>query len=160
MFGLHPLQTFAAGAGETAFAGAGCAIAGSTHEALGVAESLARRLGMTPFEIEDEQRAAYHAAASVASNFLITLQAAAEEIAGGVGHRDEARRCWRLWCARAWRTGLPAALRARSPVPWPAATRKRWSGSATRSRPAPQLLDLFDALVERTRALAGSEVPA
>ena len=46
---------------------------------------LARALGMTPFEIDDEGRAAYHAAASVASNFLVTLQAAAERIAAGAG---------------------------------------------------------------------------
>ena len=47
---------------------------------------------MTPFEIDDEGRAAYHAAASVASNFLVTLQAAAETIAAGAGlERREAR---------------------------------------------------------------------
>ena len=39
-------------------------------------------LGMTPFEIADEDRAAYHAAASIASNFLVTLEAAAERLLG------------------------------------------------------------------------------
>ncbi len=47
---------------------------------------------MTPFEIDDEGRAAYHAAASTASNFLVTLQAAAEAIARGAGlGREDAR---------------------------------------------------------------------
>jgi prephenate dehydrogenase len=50
-FGLHPLQTFATG--SESFAGAGCAIAGSTAEALAFAAGLARVLGMTPFEIDD-----------------------------------------------------------------------------------------------------------
>ena len=35
-FGLHPLQTFTGDEGPEAFAGAGCAIAGSTPEALAV----------------------------------------------------------------------------------------------------------------------------
>ena len=38
---------------------------------------------MNAFEIDDRGRAAYHAAASVASNFLVTLKAAAERIAAG-----------------------------------------------------------------------------
>src|ERR671923_198884 len=67
------------------FAGAGCAIAGSTPEAVAVAEALARSLGMNPFEIDDAGRAAYHAAASLASNFLVTLQAAAKKIATKAG---------------------------------------------------------------------------
>ena len=84
-FGLHPLQTFAGDAGSPDLAGVGAAVAGSTPDALEVAEYLARRLGMRPFVISDEERAAYHAAASMASNFLVTLEAAAERVAGGAG---------------------------------------------------------------------------
>ena len=40
---------------------------------------------MRPFELDDADRAAYHAAASIASNFLVTLEAAAEEVAAGAG---------------------------------------------------------------------------
>ncbi len=82
-FGLHPLQTIAHAG--VRFEGAGAAVAGTTPEALAFATALAERLGMTPFEIDDEGRAAYHAAASVASNFLVTLQSTAETIAGGAG---------------------------------------------------------------------------
>ena len=71
--------------GRETLPGRGCAVAGSTPRALDFAAALAGRLGMTPFEIDDEGRAAYHAAASVASNFLVTLQAAAESIAAGAG---------------------------------------------------------------------------
>ena len=38
---------------------------------------------MRPFGLADADRAAYHAAASVASNFLLTLEDAAERIAAG-----------------------------------------------------------------------------
>ena len=45
-----------------------------------------------PFELADDRRAAYHAAASIASNFLVTLEAAAERIAAGAGlPPDQAR---------------------------------------------------------------------
>ena len=87
----HPLQTFSSG--ETDVAGCGCAIAGSTADALEVARRLALDLGMEPVEIDDSRRAAYHAAASIASNFLVTLEATAEKVAGGAGiEPDQARR--------------------------------------------------------------------
>ena len=40
---------------------------------------------MRPVEIADDDRAAYHAAASIASNFLVTLEAAAERVAATAG---------------------------------------------------------------------------
>jgi predicted short-subunit dehydrogenase-like oxidoreductase (DUF2520 family) len=82
-FALHPLQTFTAAGGE--FRGAGCAIGGTTPRALATAEAIARTLGMRPFELADAARPAYHAAASIASNFLVTLEAAAEQVAAGAG---------------------------------------------------------------------------
>ena len=74
-FAMHPLMTVTTHGAD--FAGAGAAVAGSTPAALDVARSLALRLGMMPVEIADRDRAAYHAAASVASNFLVTLEDAA-----------------------------------------------------------------------------------
>ena len=57
-----------------------------------MARELALSLGMVPFELSDDRRAAYHAAASTASNFLVTLEAAAERLAGGAGlPPDQAR---------------------------------------------------------------------
>src|SRR5581483_3378095 len=78
-FGLHPLMT--ATAAGARFTGAGAAIAGSSERALATARRLALDLGMTPVEVAADDRAAYHAAASVASNFLVTLEAAAERLA-------------------------------------------------------------------------------
>ena len=62
------------------FAGATAAVAGSTAEALALATHLARTLDMNPIDVPDRDRAAYHAAASMASNFLLTLEWAAQRV--------------------------------------------------------------------------------
>jgi predicted short-subunit dehydrogenase-like oxidoreductase (DUF2520 family) len=85
-FSLHPLQTFADG--ETAVEGTPCAIAGSNEAALRFAESLAESLGMRPFEVAEENRAAYHAAAAIASNLLVALQESAAELLERAGVED------------------------------------------------------------------------
>nr|MDQ3936037.1 DUF2520 domain-containing protein [Actinomycetota bacterium] len=85
-FGLHPLQTITGA--DTRLEGVGCGVAGAP-----VARELAEALGMEPFELHDEQRAAYHAAASIASNYLLALEATAEAVAAGAGIApDQARR--------------------------------------------------------------------
>jgi predicted short-subunit dehydrogenase-like oxidoreductase (DUF2520 family) len=158
-FGMHPLQTFTGGDSDT-FAGAGCAIAGSTPEALAFAADLARTLGMAPFEIDDDGRAAYHASASVAANFLVTLQAAAERIAAGAGLEPaEARRLLiplvRRTVENVAEHGPGHALTgpvARGDDATVAAQRRAVAEAA------PELLDLFDVLVAHTRELAGARV--
>lgn len=68
---LHPLQTLPdAERGAARLRGAPAAVAGDPE-----VEALARAIGMTPFRVDDEDRAAYHAAACVASNHLVTLLA-------------------------------------------------------------------------------------
>ena len=149
--------------GLDVFAGAGCAVAGSSPEALGFASGLAQALGMTAFEIDDEGRAAYHAAASVASNFLVTLQAAAESIAAGAG-LEPVRGTRAAGAAAAPDGREPRRAGPRAGAHGPGGARRR----ARPSRPsaqavaeiAPHLLELFDELVHHTRTLAGQEVPA
>jgi predicted short-subunit dehydrogenase-like oxidoreductase (DUF2520 family) len=161
LFGLHPLQTVA-GPDDASFAGAGCAVAGSTPEALAASTALAEALGMRPFAIEDGARAAYHAAASVASNFLVALEAAAEELAGGAGlDPDEARallaplvrRTVDNWAAHGPERALTGPV-ARGDEATVAVQRDAVAAVA------PHLLPLFDELVERTRQLAATAVPA
>lgn len=77
-FSLHPLMTVPATGAS--FAGVPAAVAG--HD---IAEQIAAALGMQPFRIEEDDRAAYHAAASMASNFLVILEDAAERVAGTAG---------------------------------------------------------------------------
>lgn len=153
-FGFHPLQTVTGP--ETDFRGCGCAIAGTTPEALATARALAEALGMEPFEISDDARAAYHAAASIASNFLVTLEAAAEAVAGGAGiEPEQARRLLaplvRTTVANWERLGPEGALTgpvARGDEVTVARQRRAVEAAA------PDLLPLFDALVERTKAMA------
>jgi predicted short-subunit dehydrogenase-like oxidoreductase (DUF2520 family) len=165
-FGMHPLQTFAERVGHDgareAFAGAGCAVAGSTPAALAFATGLAHTLGMTPFEIDDDGRAAYHAAASVASNFLVTLLAAAERIAAGAGLEPPDARSLLAPLVRRTVDNL-GELGPERALTGPVArgddatvARQRTAVEAA----APELVDLFDELVRHTRALAGHEVSA
>ena len=150
-FGLHPLMTVTQ-AGAT-FAGAGAAVAGSTAAALAFAQALAAELGMHAVEIADADRAAYHAAASVASNFLVTLEDAAETLLRTTGADRQllvplVRAAVENWAA----LGGPQALTgpiARGDEATVARQR------ATIEERAPQLLALFDALADATRALAG-----
>jgi predicted short-subunit dehydrogenase-like oxidoreductase (DUF2520 family) len=155
LFGLHPLQTFAGV--KTSFEGCGCAVAGSTPAAGEAAAGIARRLGMTPFELTDDRRAAYHAAASIASNFLVTLQAAAESLAAAAGlERAEARRL----LAPLVRSTVEnwAAVGPEEALTGPVARGDELTVAAQRKaveEAEPRLLELFDALVEETRVLAG-----
>ena len=154
VFGFHPLQTFAGGTPD--LRGIGCAIAGSTPEALETARTIAEGLGMVPFELPDHKRDAYHAAASVASNFLVTLQAMAEEVARDAGLEPaQARRL----LAPLVRTTVAnwVALGPEAALTGPVARGDEHTVTAQRqaiSAASPQLLPLFDALVERTRAIA------
>jgi predicted short-subunit dehydrogenase-like oxidoreductase (DUF2520 family) len=79
-FSLHPLQTFTLARGPEQFDGAWGAISGSSPEAIAAARELGGLLGVKPFEVRDEDRPLYHAAASFASAFLVTLH----DIAAGL----------------------------------------------------------------------------
>jgi predicted short-subunit dehydrogenase-like oxidoreductase (DUF2520 family) len=76
---LHPLQTFAA-PDPARVAGAWAAVAGPPAVA-----DLARDLGLHPFVVDDDRRAAYHAAAVVASNHLVALLGQVERLADAAG---------------------------------------------------------------------------
>jgi predicted short-subunit dehydrogenase-like oxidoreductase (DUF2520 family) len=78
--GFHPLQTLPdPERGAAALNGAFVGIGGGP-EATPVLTELAESLGMTPFPLADESRPAYHAAASAASNFVITALATAGDL--------------------------------------------------------------------------------
>jgi predicted short-subunit dehydrogenase-like oxidoreductase (DUF2520 family) len=153
-FGLHPLQTVTGP--ETSFEGCGCAIAGSSPEALELARALAVAARMEPFEIDDSARAAYHAAASIASNFVVTLEWMAERVAAAAGiEPGDARRMLAPlvrntvdnWAALGPQAALTGPV-ARGDEVTVARQRKAIADAA------PDLLPLFDALVDQTRELA------
>ncbi|MFL5895986.1 MAG: DUF2520 domain-containing protein [Thermoleophilaceae bacterium] len=153
-FGLHPLQ--AVTGADTSFEGSGCAIAGRSAEALELARELARAVGMQPFEIDDAARAAYHASASIASNFLVTLEWMAERVAAaaGIGPEDARRMLAPLvrqtvdnWAELGPRAALTGPV-ARGDELTVARQRRAIQDAA------PDLLPLFDALVAGTREVA------
>jgi predicted short-subunit dehydrogenase-like oxidoreductase (DUF2520 family) len=156
-FSLHPLMSVT-GAGAR-FAGAGAAIAGDSPRALRLAHRLADALGMRAVEIADGDRAAYHAAASIASNFLVTLEAAAERLAETAGADREllaplVRATVENWVRLGPRDALTGPV-ARGDDATVATQR------AAVAERAADLLPLFDALVAATRAIAAPEpVPA
>jgi predicted short-subunit dehydrogenase-like oxidoreductase (DUF2520 family) len=149
-FSLHPLMTVTSEGAD--FAGAGAAIDGSTPRAVALAAALARALRMHPVQIAEEDRALYHAAASIASNFLITLEAAAERLGAGVGlERDQlvplVRATVENWASLGPQRALTGPV-ARGDE----ATVARQRDAVARA--APELLALFDVLVSATRGLA------
>lgn len=151
LFSLHPLQTIPSP--ESSLAGAPAAIAGSTATALGVAGRLATALGMRPFEVPDEARAAYHAAASIAANFLVTLEQSAVRLLEGAGVEDgrELLTPLVLRSAANWSEHGAAALTG--PIARGDEATVERQLAALRDI-APELVPAYEALAERTRALA------
>lgn len=151
-FSIHPLVSVTrAGA---VFAGAPAALAASTPHAREVAEALSAVLGMTGFGVADDDRAAYHAAASIASNFLLTLEDIAAQLAASAGVPRDAlvplvRATVENWAARGAAASLTGPIaRGDDDV----VVRQRAAVAAR----LPQYVDLFDALVTATRAVAAS----
>ena len=89
-FSLHPLQTFTLARGPEQLDGAWAAVSGESAEALAAGFALAELLGLRPFELDDRERAVYHAGAAIASNYLVTLHRAAAELAAAADTPPEA----------------------------------------------------------------------
>jgi len=89
-FSVHPLQTFTLRRGPEQFDGAWAAVTGESDEARVTATWLAETLGLQPFHLSDENRAAYHAGAAIASNYLVTLRHAAGALLTAAGAPPEA----------------------------------------------------------------------
>jgi predicted short-subunit dehydrogenase-like oxidoreductase (DUF2520 family) len=153
-FSLHPLQTIPDD--RSPVAGSPAAIAGSGEEAIGLARRLAEALAMRPFEVPDEARAAYHAAASIASNFLIALEESAATLLERAGVEDARE--------------LLAPLVLRSAANWAERGGAALTGPIARGdhatvarhleelrERAPELLAVYEALAARTMTIAGHD---
>lgn len=149
-FSLHPLMTVSEK--STRFAGAGCAVAATTERARTMAIDLGRALGMRPFEVADADRALYHAAASVASNYVVTLAGIAEQLAARAGVPREllaplAGAAVDQWSRRGAREALTGPI-----VRGDMDTVRRQRAAVAAQ--APDALAAWDALAERTEVLA------
>lgn len=154
-FSIHPLTTVT-GEGSS-FDGVPAAIAGASTRALAVAHALARMLGMRPFEVADADRSAYHAAASIASNFLVALEAFAEELAASAGVTRDALAPLVRATVDNWQRDGAASLTG--PIARGDETTVARQRAAVADR-VPDRLPLFDALAEATRQLAASRTAA
>ncbi len=157
VFGMHPLQTVPDA--DAAIAGAPCAVSGSAEHPRALARALAERLGMRPFDIVEEQRAAYHAAACMASNFLVALEESAAGLLAAAGIEDGRE----LLAPLVLRTVANWSERGPSALTGPIArgdeeTIARHLDALAET--APELSAAYRALAERTRAIAATEVTA
>ena len=155
-FSLHPLMTVTADGAM--FSGAAAAVAGTTDRAIAAARSLATALGMRPLEVADADRAAYHAAASMASNFLVTLEAAAERLAATAGIDRAALAPLVGATVENWVALGPERALTGPLVRGDEATVARQRAAVAQR--APELVALFDTLADATRALAASRAVA
>jgi predicted short-subunit dehydrogenase-like oxidoreductase (DUF2520 family) len=89
-FGLHPLQSFSKALGPEQLDGAWGAVTAESDDARAVGRWLAETLGLRPFDLADEARSAYHAGAVMASNYLVTLRAAARSLLDAAGAPPDA----------------------------------------------------------------------
>lgn len=150
-FVAHPLLPITRAGAD--FRGAVCATDGSSPRAMEIAEQLARTVGMRAVRVPVERRALYHAAASMAANFITTLEDAAEQLAApcGINRTDLAplvRAALENWLALGGQRALvgPVSRGERETV-----AQQRKAVAET----APHLLPLWDALEHSTRTLAG-----
>jgi predicted short-subunit dehydrogenase-like oxidoreductase (DUF2520 family) len=89
---LHPLQAIARPeVARTRLRGALAAVTGD-ERACAVGAELARTLGMRPVQLSGGAKPRYHAAAVIASNYLVVLAAAAERLMAEAGVDAEAAR--------------------------------------------------------------------
>lgn len=152
-FLLHPLLSVV---GERAsFNGATCAVEWSSDDARDVAFALATRLGMRARVIAAGQRALYHAAASAASNYVTTTLGLAERLAEHVGIDRSALLPLVQSAVDHW-----AAHGAAHALTGPIARGDEATVSAQRDaveQEAPELLRVWDDLVQATRDLAATK---
>jgi predicted short-subunit dehydrogenase-like oxidoreductase (DUF2520 family) len=155
VFSLHPLQTIPDPGSD--LVGAPCAIAASTPAALALARELALLLEMRPFDVPDEARAGYHAAAAIASNLLVALEESAAGLLerSGVDHPPrELLAPLVLRTAANWAERGPDALTG--PIARGDAATVERHLEALREL-APELVPMYEALAERAHELAATE---
>lgn len=155
-FSIHPLQTITGGESPDVFHGIGAAVAGRTLDALAAAGRLAKALGARPFPVDDAHRAGYHAAASLASNLVLVVLDAAEQMALAAGIRDPRE----LLAPLVTRTVENwADVGAATALTGPIARGDEQTVLRQRTAildAAPELTDLFDRLGDGARRLAAS----
>jgi len=110
---------------------------------------------MKPFEVPDDRRSAYHAAAVMASNFLIALEEAAAVLLARAGVEDARAILTPLVLRTAANWAEAGSMALTGPIARGDAVTVQRHRDALREL-APELLPLYDALAERTVAAAAA----
>jgi predicted short-subunit dehydrogenase-like oxidoreductase (DUF2520 family) len=151
-FGLHPLQSFSKARGPEQLDGAWAAITAESTEARSAGVWLAETLGLRPFVLEDAERAAYHAGAAIASNYLVTLHALAASLLEVAGAPPEA-------LGPLMRGVVDNEFELTGPI-----ARGDWETVgrhlAVIRKHRPELEELYLALAAETARIAGRELPS
>ncbi len=150
-FGMHPLQSFSKVLGPEQLDGAWAAVTAETDEARTVGFRLAETLGLRPFELDDASRAAYHAGAAIASNYLVTLRHAAGSLLEAAGAPPEA-------LGPLMRGVIETGFELTGPIArgdWETVERHLAVIRAER----PELEELYLVLAAETAKIAGRELP-
>jgi predicted short-subunit dehydrogenase-like oxidoreductase (DUF2520 family) len=152
-FSLHPLMSVPTGSSPDVLKGAGAAIDATSEKGLQIAHALADYLGLRATRVEPEDRVAYHAAGAMAANFLVALEACAEQLAATAGVTRQQLAPLVLATAHQWaELGPEAALTG--PIVRGDEEIVARHRAAVQER-TPELLALWDALADATRRLAG-----
>jgi predicted short-subunit dehydrogenase-like oxidoreductase (DUF2520 family) len=155
-FGMHPLMSFTRTRGAVFDAaqldGAWAAVTAETDEARESGVWLAGILGLRPFLLDDAARAAYHAGAAMASNYLVTLRSAAGSLLETAGAPPEA-------LDALMRGVIDGGFELTGPISrgdWETVERHLEVIRTER----PELEALYLVLAEATAEIAGRELPA
>jgi predicted short-subunit dehydrogenase-like oxidoreductase (DUF2520 family) len=150
-FGMHPLQSFSKALGPEQLDGAWAAVTAQREEARVIGFRLAETLGLRPFELDDSSRAAYHAGAAIASNYLVTLRRAAGSLLEAAGAPPEA-------LGPLMRGVIETGFELTGPIArgdWETIERHLAVIRAER----PELEELYLVLAAETAKIAGRELP-
>jgi predicted short-subunit dehydrogenase-like oxidoreductase (DUF2520 family) len=151
-FGMHPLQTFTSRRGAEQLDGAWAAVTAESDAARAAGFALAGLLGLRPFELDEAGRAAYHAGAAIASNYLVTLRRAAGALFAAAGAPPEA-------LEPLMRRTIENDFELTGPI-----DRGDWTTVSAHLEAIrelrPELEEAYLALAQLTAAQAGREVPA
>jgi predicted short-subunit dehydrogenase-like oxidoreductase (DUF2520 family) len=151
-FGLHPLLSFTKARGPEQLDGGWAAVGAESDEGLAVAFELGALLGLRPFELDDAGRAAYHAGAAVASNYLVTLRTVAGALLDAAAAPPEA-------LDALMRSVIDGGFELTGPI-----ARGDWETVGRHldviRAEKPELEELYLVLARATAEIAGQELPS
>ena len=148
-FSLHPLLSITKARGAEQLDGGWAALTAETEAARATGRQLAALLGLRPFELRDEQRALYHAAAAFASNYVATLREIAGSLSSAAGAPRDA-------LVPLIRSVIESDFELTGPIvrgDWETVERHLEAIRETR----PELEELYLALAAETARLAGRD---